>query len=267
MQGSLIEYCADQEDCVNGLHYMATLGGILPYQHDFTIFDADCIEGSCGHGPSGGGASLLPVLRQRPTIINNSPPPPSPSTSTPMPSTPTPMPTGGSSAPLKCTSVEGRCTSDTCSCISPLVKTQHTVGSDNHACYACSSASDSGSNEGSTATAGGTHLQEGRAERANTAIYPENVRNVSRDGSGGEGGGLLDVLFLLVLLIGGCVGCCCCIKRAVGGPSKVGEIEPTATGAVRAAAHFPIHCQCVLSGRSLTVAFGELAPTIICSAP
>ena len=70
----------------------------------------------------------------------------------------------------------------------------------------------------------------------------------------------------LVVLIGGCVGCCCCIKRAVGGPSKVGEIEPTATGAVRAAAHFPIRCHCVLSGRSLTVAFGELAPTIICSA-
>jgi hypothetical protein len=41
--------------------------------------------------------------------------------------------------PPQCTAEEGRCTSGTCSCISPLVKTQHTSGSDSHVCYACSS--------------------------------------------------------------------------------------------------------------------------------
>eukprot|EP01050_Picozoa_sp_SAG11_P016055 SAG11_NODE_2144_length_3754_cov_2.328591_2_plen_220_part_00 len=99
MQDSLVEYCGDQESCVNGLHNLTTLGGELPYQQDFIIFDADCIEGTCGLGPAGGGASPAPALAPPPpptlpNVASSTPsisyPPPHPNACLPRPPPPPP---------------------------------------------------------------------------------------------------------------------------------------------------------------------------------
>jgi hypothetical protein len=48
--------------CVNGLQELATVGGLLPYHADFTIFGAHCIEGECTADPASSSCGDLDAI-------------------------------------------------------------------------------------------------------------------------------------------------------------------------------------------------------------
>ena len=84
----LKQYCGDQDECTQGLDEVATLGGLLPHSHDFTLVDDDCIEGTCSTGGSSGGGSSVPAGHPPPPpSSHNQPPSPPPHAAEPCDST------------------------------------------------------------------------------------------------------------------------------------------------------------------------------------